>query len=282
MTIDRPPAGVVVVGSVNMDITVEVEHLPRPGETLLATGTRWALGGKGANQAVAAARQGLRTAFVGAVGDDSDAAVLRDGLGAEDLDLAALRRVAGTPSGRAFITVAADGANTVLVAPGANRHLTADDVADAATMIRPGAVVLAQLEISDEAVMAALRAGRAAGATTVLNPAPARPLDPELLALCDVLVPNETEAAALSGVADPAAGADALARIAPATTIIVTRGELGALVRLPGGPAVPVPAIPVTAVDTVAAGDAFCGVLAAALSEGRPLADAVRRAVAAG
>jgi len=281
VTNDAGPA-VVVVGSVNLDFTLEVARLPVPGETVLAERVRRAIGGKGANQAVASARQGIPTAFVGAVGEDPEGVELLEGLARESLDLTFTRRVEGAPSGRAFIAVDGIGRNTVIVAGGANGSLTGPDVDTAAAMIGRAAVVLTQLEISDEAVVAALSAGRAGKALTVLNPAPARPLDARLLALCDVLVPNSTEAAILSGCDDAETAAQALARRAPGATIIVTRGEEGALLLPPGGPVTSVPAIPVDPVDTVAAGDAFCGVLAAAMAAGRTLTEAVRQATAAG
>ena len=182
------------------------------------------------------------------------------------------------PTGQAFISVDAAGANTVIVAPGANARLRPEDV-----VVPDGtAAVLVQLEIRPETVTAALRAGRAAGAVTILNPAPARPLLDAWLGLCDILVPNETEAAALSGADTAAAAAEALSQRLPAATIVVTCGADGALVRSPDGSVATVRAPVVTAVDTVAAGDAFCGVLAAALAGGTGVADAVRRAVAGG
>jgi ribokinase len=279
---DRPPAAVVVVGSLNRDTTLDVGHLPLPGETILAAGVRSALGGKGANQAVGAVRQGVPTAFICAVGEDVESSALLDALAAEGLDLTFSRRLPGVLSGQAFITVDAVGDNTVVVAPGANASLVAADVSAAAAVISRAAVVLTQLEIPIEVVGATLRTARAAGAVTILNPAPARPLDRDLLAQCDFLVPNETEATVLSGQGDPAEAAEALGAMAPAATVIVTCGAGGVVVRPPGGPAVIVSAVPVVAVDSVAAGDAFCGVLAAALAEHRPLMDAVNRAAAAG
>lgn len=276
-------AAVVVVGSINVDTTMTVEHLPAAGETLLATGARTTLGGKGANQAVAARRQGVPSALVGAVGDDDAGTGARRVLLAEGLDLESVVTRAGEPTGAAHIAVDRAGANTIIVAQGANATLSPADVRGATETIEACRVVLVQLEIPDDAVLEALRLGRAAGATTILNPAPARPLAPSLLRLCDVLVPNEPEAATLTGETDRRAAVDALRALAPDAVVIVTCGADGALVAGPDLDGVSsVPAFPVAVVDTVAAGDAFCGVLAAALATRRPLLDAVRRAAAAG
>ena len=267
---------VVVVGSVNLDTTFEVAQLPAGGETVLATALRTAVGGKGANQAAASARQGVATALIAGVGDDAAGRFLLDALFATGVDVSACRVVTGTPSGQAFITVDRAGANTIVVAAGANAALSADDI------VMGGArVVLSQLEIADEAVRAALTAGRAAGAFTILNPAPARRFDPALLALCDLVVPNEHEAAALTGAADARQAAAALAASAGEAAVIVTCGARGA-VGWHGRGSFDVAPFPVEAVDTVAAGDAFCGVLAAAIAEGLPLDEAARRASAAG
>lgn len=273
----------MVVGSVNVDTTMTVDRLPGAGETLLAADVRSALGGKGANQAVAARRQGTQTALVAALGDDSAGTGARDDLLAEGLDLDAVVTRPGVPTGAAHIAVDRHGANTILVAQGANGTLTAADVGRAAPLITSSSVVLVQLEIPVEAVLAAMRVGSDAGALTILNPAPARPIPAEILAQCRVLVPNEHEAARLSGEADPEAALGVLAAMAPAAVVIVTCGERGVLVGGAGHAAVTqIPAFAVKAVDTVAAGDAFCGVLAAALATGQPILDAVRRAGAAG
>jgi ribokinase len=269
---------VVIVGSVNLDTTLEVERLPRQGETVMARVTRTGVGGKGANQAVAAARQGAETAFVGLVGPDATGRTLLDALIEEGVDVDACRVVDEAASGQALITVDAAGANTIVVAAGANGRLTEGDV----SLAGRARVVLAQLEVPLPAVWAALSAGRAAGATTVLNPAPATaPLDTGLLQLCDVIVPNEHEAAALTGAASPSAAAAELGAMSDGATVIVTCGARGAIVWR-NGRETTVPAFAVDAIDTVAAGDAFCGALAASLAAGASLDDAVRRASAAG
>ncbi|MFI5040315.1 MAG: ribokinase [Acidimicrobiales bacterium] len=279
-----PSPEVVVVGSVNLDTTVVVERLPAPGETLLATGLHTAMGGKGANQAVTCARQGVTTAFVGAVGDDATGRALLDTLAEEGVDLRFTRVVPPgmAQTGQALITVDGAGANTVIVAAGANAALTRGDVEVARAWISQARIVLVQLEIGSAAVRAALMLGRTGGARNILNPAPARPLDDGLLALCDFLIPNEHEAALLTGVDVPEEAALALADRARDAVVLVTCGADGVVVCGPDRAVHRRRAIPATAIDSVAAGDAFCGALAAGLAQGRPLADALYRALAAG
>jgi ribokinase len=269
---------VVVVGSINLDTTLEVQRLPASGETVMAEIARTGVGGKGANQAVAAARQGAATVFVGLVGADAAGGALRDALVEEGVDVDACRVAPEAASGQALITVDAGGANTIVVAAGANGLVKEDDI----ELAPQAAVVLTQLEIPLPAVWAAMARGRATGATTVLNPAPAPgPLDSGLLQLCDVIVPNEHEALALTGATSPSVAAAELGARSDGATVIVTLGERGAIVWRNGRETM-VPAFPVQAVDTVAAGDGFCGTLAASLAEGASMEDAVRRASAAG
>ncbi len=273
-------ASVVVVGSANLDHVVRVRDLPAVGATVAGDEYQTGPGGKGLNQAVAAARESAAVSMVAALGTDAPGAVLERVMAAEGVNTAAVRRVEGVPTGVALITVADSGANTIVVAPGANAELRPADLP--AAVLAQAAVVLSQLEISLDTVVAALHSGRAAGALTVLNPAPAPgALPTDVLRLVDVLVPNEIEAAALSGCPDPRDAAAALADTGP-DTVIVTVGESGCLIAGRGGSVREVSAFAVDAVDTTAAGDAYCGVLAAGLAAGRALDVAVRRASAAG
>jgi ribokinase len=270
-----PP--VVVVGSLNLDLVVRVDRLPGPGETVSGTDVFRNPGGKGANQAVAAARLGRGVAMVGCVGDDAAGRELLASLEADTVDTSHVRVVGGVPSGAAFITVREDGENHIVLSPGANARLSPEDVAAAGAVLRAAPVTLLQLEVPPGAVAAAVAA---AGGTVVLNPAPVRALPDELLGEVDVLVPNRVELAQLAGAPVPAAVEEAagLAGRLPARAVVVTLGADGALVVERGG-ASHVPAVPVRAVDTTAAGDAFCGGLADALAGGAGLQDATRWAV---
>ncbi|HYU85644.1 MAG TPA: PfkB family carbohydrate kinase [Kribbellaceae bacterium] len=268
-------ADVVVVGSANVDLVLPVERIPRPGETVLARGLSRGPGGKGANQAAAAARAGAATAFAGCLGDDESGAMLRAELTAAGVGLD-LVRTTETPTGTAIICVDDSGENAITVAPSANGELVLD--AAALEAVRAAAVVLLQLEIPRATVREAARAGR----YVVLNAAPAAPLDDDLLSDVDLLVVNEHEAAVVSGVdaaAGVAASGEALLRRVPA--VVVTLGGDGALVLRRGAEPVRLPGHAVPVVDTTGAGDTFCGVLAATLSRGAELPDAVRRANAA-
>jgi ribokinase len=270
-------AEVAVVGSLNLDLVVRVPRLPGPGETVSGDDVFRNPGGKGANQAVAAARLGRRVAMVGCVGDDDAGRDLLGALAADAVDTSRVRVVAGVPSGTALITVSEDGENQIVVSPGANARLTPTDVAAAGVALTGAAVTLLQLEVPLETVAAA--AGAASG-TVVLNPAPAQPLPAAVLGRVDVLVPNRVELAQLAGAPAPETVEDAvrLAGRLPVGAVVVTLGAAGALV-VEGGQASHVPAVPVRAVDTTAAGDAFCGGLADALAAGAGLREAARRAV---
>lgn len=274
----------IVVGSVNVDLVVAVERLPGPGETV--TGGRFTRhhGGKGGNQAVAAARLGAATAFVGAVGDDAFGIEARAALEAEGIDLGGLVTLEGEATGVALITVDASGENTIAVAGGANAALTPEHVGRALRDLNParGDVVLVGHEIPTETTREALRLGRTAGATTILNPAPAAGLDPALLALADLLTPNRGELAGLTGDDAPAPGpvAASLVTRQPSRAVLVTLGAEGALlVDDVGATAFRGPSV--TVVDAVGAGDTLNGALAAGLAGGLALPEAARRAVTA-
>jgi ribokinase len=260
---------IAVVGSINLDVVVAVARLPGPGETVVGGDRRELPGGKGANQAVAAARLGADVAFVGRVGADAAGRRLRADLEDEGVDVTGLRSDDGAPSGMALIGVDEGGENAIIVSPGANGRVGDEDVAAAGELLASAGVVLLQHEIPAAAVAAA---AAAAGGRLVLNPAPAR----ELAGRADVLVPNRGELERLAGGGPPA---EAAARLGlPA--VVVTLGAEGALV-VEGSGTEEVGAPEVQVVDTTGAGDAFCGALADALDRGAELVEAVRFAVAA-
>ncbi|OCG73599.1 PfkB family carbohydrate kinase [Microbacterium sediminis] len=271
---------VAVVGSINMDVVARVPRIPGPGETLLASGSSRGGGGKGANQAVAAARAGgVPTAFIGAVGDDADGAQLRAWLEDDGIDVSGLSRDEA-PSGVALIAVSDDAENSIIVVPGANQSLTA--LADAQRALVAGAdVIAAQLEIPIDLVVAAAEA-RGEGALFVLNAAPSAPLldaADRVLPLVDVLIVNEHELIDIAGVTDRDAAVDALSARVPA--LVVTLGAAGSLIAVGAERAI-VPAFPVDPVDTTGAGDTFCGVLAARLGRGPLSLEALAAAAHAG
>ena len=256
-----------------MDQIFRVQRIPGPGETVLSTGFSTAHGGKGQNQAVAAARAGAATQFVSAVGVDGFGAAIREGLAADGIG-ASLVRDADAPTGTALIAVDDAGENTIIVEAGANAQLTGLSPADIAA-IEAASVLVMQLEIPLETVEAAARVASAAGTTVVLNAAPIRDLSDELLGLLDILIVNEHEAEHLAAGRP---GAD-LTSLVP--TVIVTLGADGAVLYGRGVEEVRVPAPRVTAVDATGAGDTFCGALAAAIDEGQPVDSALRFAVVA-
>ena len=269
---------VVVVGSLNMDLVARVARLPSPGETVAGSGFSTVPGGKGANQAVAAARLGARTAMVGCAGDDAFGVRLRAGLGDDGVDCHGVRTVAGVSSGVALIVVDEAGRNVIVVVAGANGLLGPADVDAAEPLLAAARIVVLQLETPIETVEHAARRARALGKTVVLNPAPACPLPPGLLALVDFLVPNEIEASALAGrpvasVADAIAAGRRL-RADGAGTVLVTVGAEGVVTVGPDGERHD-PAPHVQAVDTTAAGDTFIGGFCAALVRGGDVPGAV-------
>jgi ribokinase len=272
---------VVVVGSVNADLVISVPALPGPGETV--TGGTFARhgGGKGANQAVAAARLGAAVSFIGAVGDDDLGTAAVEELSAEGIDTGAIARLAGVATGVALITVDERGENSIAVASGANAGLDGDAVRAAldGALDGPPGVMLLGHEVPAAAVLAGALAARDAGWTPVLNPAPARELPDELVALAPVLTPNASEAAALAGAEDPEEAAAVLSGRTNAP-VLVTLGARGALL-VDGDRRERLEAPAVEVVDTTGAGDALNGALAAELAAGRELADAARVAVRA-
>ena len=275
---------IVVVGSSNTDLILQLGRLPRPGETLLGGAFLTAPGGKGANQAVGAARAGGRVRFVARVGRDAFGAQAVAGFVRDGIDVRHVSRDAASPSGVALIFVAGGGENMIAVASGANGRLSPGHVRAARSAFRGARAVVLQLETPLSTVMAATELAAAAGAQVILNPAPARPLPARLLRRVSILTPNETEAELLTGIrvtgdATAARAADRL-RARGVRTVIITLGAGGAFVA-GDGCRQRVPGFRVKAVDSTAAGDIFNGALAVALAEERPLLDAVRFANAA-
>ena len=267
-------ASVVVVGSVNVDLIVQVPRLPARGETVIGGRFREAPGGKGANAAAAAARLGVATSFVGLVGRDDLGTRARDDLERAGVDVTHLGE-SDASTGVAAILVDEGGQNVIAVASGANADVAPAHVGTAFdSMVAEHSVVLANLEISDGAVAAAAARASERRWPVVLNPAPARPLPREVIAACEVIVANEAEAAALDGVDSLLANG--------AGAVVVTRGAQGADLHRLEDPIHHQPVFPVDVVDTTGAGDAFCAALAVALAEGRNLDDAVRWGAAAG
>ncbi len=275
-------AEIAVLGSFNMDLVMRAGQLPRPGETLQGEFAMH-LGGKGFNQAVAARRLGADVAVVGRLGDDEFGRRFLAALDQEGIDRRAVAIDADAGTGVASIVVDAKGENAILQAPQATRNLTPDDVGQ---LELPGnGVAMLQLETSMAAAIAFARRARAAGMTTLLNPAPAAAVPDELIELADVIVPNLIEARTLTGIAgegvDAALAMAAELRRRGPRTAVVTLGRDGAVV-VDERTELHVPAFSVPAVDTVGAGDAFCAALAVALAAGRELADAASFACAAG
>ncbi len=276
---------IAVVGSANMDLVVKVPRIPKVGETVLGGDLARIAGGKGANQAVAASRLGRTVAFIGRLGDDENGQTLHAALTADKIDTTFLSVSKNTPSGAALISVAADGDNAIVVSPGANAQLSRNDVVRASSVLQEAAVTLVQLEVPLGAVAAVLEHAKG---LVVLNPAPAprQPLDNELLAKVDVLVPNQTELALLTGHAEGDQPIDVvvaaqLALELPCKIVVVTLGAKGALL-VTDKQVKHIEAPKVTPVDSSAAGDSFCAAIADALVRQETIDAAVSWAVQVG
>ncbi|WP_373750869.1 ribokinase [Weissella soli] len=262
---------IVVIGSLNLDVVEKIDSLPLQGATVRVAGRENNLGGKGANQAIAAARQGAHVSFIGAVGDDAAGQMFRETLTAEHIDGSGIV-TKSVATGTATILLEADGHNTILVFGGANAELNADDVVASEHLIAQADIVIAQFEVPQTAVAKAFYLAKKYGAKTLLNPAPIinqADIMPEILACTDIIVPNETEAAALVGAAPSTNFADLCAiRTAMQRLMIprsvITLGEAGVFTGLNNASRM-VPVFPVKAIDTTAAGDTFIGAMVAEL-----------------
>ncbi|VBB05412.1 ribokinase/fructokinase [Lucifera butyrica] len=273
---------VLVIGSLNMDLVAAVEKLPAQGETVFGKTFSTFPGGKGANQAVAAAKLGVPVTMAGCLGQDGFAGDLIKSLTAAGIDTSCIRYT-GTSTGTALITVGNEGMNTIVVIPGANACCNPGDVDRALAAFDQAGILVVQHEVPPQTVEYAIRTAKGKGWTVILNPAPARTIAPDVLALIDIITPNETEIASLTGCKadgkEAAVTAAGHLLAAGVGTVVVTLGAQGA-VGCTGDAVIHVSACPVTAVDTTAAGDAYTGALAAALAEGKTLAEGMRFAAA--
>lgn len=273
------PCSILVVGSSNTDMVIQSPHLPRPGETVLGGTFFMNPGGKGANQAVTAARLGARVTFIGKTGSDIFGHQSQQLFEEEGIDTSYVFSDSKNPSGVALITVDARGENCIVVASGANAHLTPGDLKSAEEAIEQAGIILMQLEIPIETVEYVAETAARKNKRVILNPAPACPLSPQLLRNLYAITPNQTEAEFISGIriSDKKSALQAARAIYKMGVkhVIITLGVRGALVYSRGLHA-EIPAVPVEAVDTTAAGDVFNGALTVALSEGRELNDAIR------
>ncbi len=274
----------VVLGSINADHILNLERFPAPGETLTGHRYQVAFGGKGANQAVAAGRSGADIAFIACVGDDDTGERVRQQLQKDRVDITPVSVVKGDATGVALIFVNGDGENVIGIHAGANSSLSPEMVQAERERIRGARALLMQLESPLESVLAAAQIARESDTLTVLNPAPARALSDELLALIDIITPNETEAEGLTGVAvkDDASAAQAAQVLHDKgiKTVLITLGKRGVWLS-DNGNGQRIPGFTVKAVDTIAAGDTFNGALVTAILEGKALVHAIRFAHAA-
>jgi ribokinase len=274
----------VVLGSINADHILNLESFPTPGETVTGNQYQVAFGGKGANQAVAAGRSGAKIAFIACTGDDDTGERVRKQLASDNIDIAPVSVVEGESTGVALIFVNAEGENVIGIHAGANAALTTERVNAQREIIANAEALLMQLESPVESVLAAAAIAHQNHTTVVLNPAPARVLSDELLALVDIITPNETEAEKLTGVRvendDDAARAAKVLHDKGIGTVIITLGSRGVWASV-NGEGRRVPGFKVKAIDTIAAGDTFNGALMTALLEGKRMDDAIRFAHAA-
>lgn len=272
---------ITVVGSVNMDLVFRTPRMPAVGETLLGHEFRQIPGGKGANQAVAAARQGADVSFIGAVGDDGFGDFSQQCLAKEGINIHHLARVAGVATGVAGILVEDNGSNSIVLAAGANATLNVNQIEAATSAIGAAQLLLCQLETPIATVTSAIAIAHAQGVKVVLNPAPAQQLDPALLKQVDYLIVNETEASQLSGISvtSQASAQQASERLLDlgVGTVLLTMGGDGALITQTGSSEF-IPAIKVDVVDTTAAGDTFVGAFAVGIANGLSVSDASREA----
>lgn len=273
---------IVVVGSLNMDLVVRAQRHPLPGETLLGGGFKTFPGGKGANQAVAAARlsQNGLVCMVGRVGEDAFGNALLENAKQDGVDTYCIRKTPGVSTGVALITLDANGQNTIVVAPGANAQLTPEDIQASEDIFDDASILLVQLEVPLPAVMCALKMARQKGLRTILNPAPAMLLPQSLFADVDILIPNQHELALLSKENSVSAGIEQMLAMG-VNNLVVTMGAEGVIV-VDKEQLVKIEGLPVTVVDTVAAGDAFVGAFAVGLSEGKSLLESAIWGNAAG
>ncbi|RTN94670.1 ribokinase [Enterobacter sp. WCHEn090032] len=280
----KTAGNLVVLGSINADHILNLESFPTPGETVTGNQYQVAFGGKGANQAVAAGRSGANIAFIACTGDDDTGERVRKQLAGDNIDIAPVSVVAGESTGVALIFVNAEGENVIGIHAGANAALTTERVEAQRERVANAEALLMQLESPVESVLAAAKIAHENQTTVVLNPAPARVLSDELLALVDIITPNETEAEKLTGIRvendDDAARAARALHDKGIGTVIITLGSRGVWASV-NGEGRRVPGFKVKAIDTIAAGDTFNGALVTALLEGKNLDDAIRFAHAA-